>query len=345
MGGETAAMRVLVTGGGGFLGSWVCRLLRQRGDEPVGLQRSDSPVLKALGVQQRRGDILEPAALQEAMADCDAVIHTAGLAGPWGPESRFHAINVTGTHNVLDSCRALGIDRLVFSSSPSVAHGGGDIEGADESLPYPAGYKAAYPRTKALAEQAVMAANDPAGSGLRTVSLRPHLVWGPGDNHLLPRLMERATQGPVRLPGMRKLIDTVYVENAAQAHLLALDALERNPACHGKTYFISNDEPWPQAEVIGALLEARGVSAIYGPLAPWLAHAAGAVCESLWRATGRQSEPPVTRWSAEQLATAHWYDISAARRDLNFIPVVSMHEGLQRLRHWQGDGAAGDVSA
>jgi nucleoside-diphosphate-sugar epimerase len=331
-------MKVLVTGGGGFLGSWVCRLLQARGDTAIGLQRSHSSILQALGVQQAQGDILDIDTLQQAAQGCDAVIHTAGLAGPWGAEDRYHAINVTGTENVIKACRAVGIRRLVFSSSPSVAHGGGDIEGGDERLPYPASFKAAYPRTKALAEQAVMSAN---GAALHSVSLRPHLVWGPGDNHLLPRLIERARQGAVRLPGAAKLIDTVYVENAAMAHLQALDALDSNPACHGQTYFISNDEPWPQARIIEALLEASGEPANTRAMPALLAHVAGALCEALWHVTKRPGEPPVTRWSAEQLATAHWYDISAAKRDLGYRPVVTMQECLRRLANWQGNGAAG----
>lgn len=336
-------MKVLVTGGGGFLGSWVCRLLRQRGDEAIGLQRSDSAILDSLGVEQRRGDILEFETLKTAMQGCEAVIHTAGLAGPWGPEDRYQAINVTGTGNVIEACRAHNIRRLVFSSSPSVAHGGGDIEGGDESLPYPSNFKAAYPRTKALAEQAVMAANDASPAGLHTVSLRPHLIWGPGDNHLLPRLLERAAQRPISLPGASKLIDTVYIENAARSHLDALDALNKNPDCHGKTYFISNGEPWTQARIIKALLEASGSSAEVRAMPAWLAHLAGTVCEGIWKVSERDDEPPITRWSAEQLTTAHWYDISAAQRDLGYSATISIEEGLSLLRNWMGDGAAGNV--
>ncbi len=321
-------MRVLVTGGGGFVGQAVCRALAARGDQAVAFQRGAGEALAGTGIEIARGDIRDADQLRQAAAGCQAVIHTAGKAGPWGDPAEYEAINVDGTRQVIAACRALGIERLVHTSSPSVVHGGGDIEGGDESLPYPAHFKAAYPETKARAEQDVLAAN---GATLRTVALRPHLVWGPGDNHLLPRLVERARQGPLKLPGADKLIDTVYIDNAAQAHLDALDALEERPACHGKAYFISNGEPWPQGRIIAALLEAVGVEAEIRPISPRVAQVVGMMAEWWWRRQRLDSEPPVTRWSAEQLSTAHWYDLSAARRDLGYRVDISISEGLRRL--------------
>ncbi len=322
-------MKILVTGGGGFLGQAICRQLAARGDEPVAFQRSAATALTAAGIEERRGDIRSSREVLAAATGCQAIIHTAGKAGAWGDPADYRGINVDGTQHVLDACRALGIERLVFTSSPSVVHGGGDIEGGDESLPYPHHYAAPYPETKAEAEQRVMAAN---GDGVHTVALRPHLVWGPGDNQLLPRLVQRARRGSLRLPGADKLIDTVYIDNAARAHLLALAALDARPACRGRTYFISNDDPWPQAAIIGALLEAAGVKTQIRAVPAGAARIAGALLEGWWRLARREDEPPLTRWSAEQLATAHWYDISAARRDLDYTPLVSMTDGLQRLR-------------
>jgi len=323
-------MRVLVTGGGGFLGSAICRRLLLRGDEAIACQRSAAPELERLGAKVVRGDLQDAALIGQAAAGCDAVIHTAGKAGPWGPDCDYHAVNVTGTENVIAACRTHGIRHLVHTSSPSVTHCGGDIEGGDESLPYPGHFPAAYPATKALGEQMVLAAN---GENLKTVALRPHLVWGPGDPHLLPRLLERTAGGRgLKLPGGNKLIDTVYVDNAAQAHLLALDCLVNNGPCAGKAYFISNGEPKTQAEIIGALLEAAGREVKIGSVSPTVAKAAGAIVETAWKALRLKSEPPITRWAAEQLSTAHWYDISAARRDLGYEPEISIAEGLQRLR-------------
>lgn len=326
-------MKILVTGGGGFLGLAICRQLLAQGDEPIAMQRSEAAALAAMGVAQRCGDIRQPEDVRAAAAGCAAIIHTAGKAGAWGDPAVYHAINVDGTQHVLDACRALGIRRLVFTSSPSVAHGGGDIEGGDESLPYPDHYAAPYPQSKAIAEQRVMAASD---GELNTVALRPHLVWGPGDNQLLPRLVQRARRGTLKLPGAGKLIDAVYIDNAAHAHLLALAALDGNPACHGRTYFISNDEPWPQAQVISALLAAAGVDARIKAIPATAARFVGALAEGWWRLSRRRDEPPLTRWSAQQLSTAHWYDISAARRDLGYKPLLSMDEGLARLREAVG---------
>jgi nucleoside-diphosphate-sugar epimerase len=321
-------MKVLVTGGGGFLGQAICRQLQQRGDTPIAFQRREVPALAASGIEQRCGDVRQFEALRAASAGCDAVIHTAGKAGAWGDPAEYHAINVQGTCQVIAACRAQGIQRLVFTSSPSVVHGGGDIENGDESLPYPGHFSAAYPRTKALAEQAVIAANS---EQLHTVSLRPHLVWGPGDNQLLPRIIERARRGTLRLPGAHKLIDTVYIDNAAHAHILALAALDKQPACRGKAYFISNGEPWAQQRIIAALLAAVGVPAQIKPVPAGLAMLTGAAMEAWWRLRKREDEPPLTRWSAEQLCTAHWYNLRAAREELGYAPLYTTEQGLGLL--------------
>ena len=322
-------MKILVTGGGGFLGGAVCRLLLSRGDEVTAYQRSEAPDIEVLGGTCIRGDLLDRELLEQTANGCDAVIHTAGKAGVWGSYESYHRANVTGTENVINACRSSEIRYLVHTSSPSVAHGGGDIEGADESLPYPEHFSSPYPETKALGEQLVMAAND---ESLRTVSLRPHLIWGPGDPHLLPRLLERAKSGRLALPGARKLIDTIYVDNAAHAHLLGLDCLQRGGECSGKTYFISNDEPLAQEEIIRGLLGAAGMKPVIREISPAVAKTAGMVMESAWKLLRIGSEPPVTRWSAEQLSTAHWYDISAAKKELGYVPLVSIAEGLEMLK-------------
>jgi len=322
-------VNVLVTGGGGFLGSAICRQLLTRGDQVIAYQRSDAPELRKLGVRVVQGSIGDANQLKTAAKGMDAIIHTAAKAGLSVNYDDYHAPNVIGTGNVIETCHARNIKKLVFTSSPSVTHSDGDIEGGDETLPYPETYNSPYPQTKALSEQMVMAASSPE---LHTVSLRPHLIWGPGDNHLLPKLMERAKRGKLRLPGPGKLIDTVYIDNAAMAHLLALDKLESNPELiGGKTYFISNDEPMAQGEIIRSLLNAAGVEVDIQAISPRLAITAGSVIEAGWKLFGVKSEPPLTRWSAEHLSTAHWYDISAAKRDLGYSAKISIAEGLERL--------------
>ena len=318
-------MKVLVTGGGGFLGSAICRQLLARGDEVIAYQRSASEELEQLGIRIIQGSITDAELLNTALKGVDAVIHTAAKAGIWGAYDDYFGPNVTGTENVISACLNNNIHKLVFTSSPSVTHADGDIEGGDESLPYAEHYNSPYPATKALAEQMVMAANCPE---LHTVSLRPHLIWGPGDNHLLPKLLERAKSGKLKLPGPDKLIDTIYIDNAARAHLLALDHLQSDPEIvGGKTYFVSNDEPLPQSQIIGGLLKATGLEVEIQPISPRIAIAAGTLLETGWKLFGLKSEPPITRWSAEHLSTAHWYDISAAKRDLGYKIEITVAEG------------------
>jgi nucleoside-diphosphate-sugar epimerase len=322
-------MKILVTGGGGFLGGAICRQLLARGDEVIAYQRSPDTGLEKLGVKIIQGNITDPETLGKAIQGVDAVIHTAAKAGQWGPYDDFYQPNVIGTKNVISACLSNDIHKLVFTSSPSVTHSDGDVEGGDESLPYAKHYNAAYPATKALAEQMIMAANC---ADLHTVSLRPHLIWGPGDNHLLPGLLERAKSGKLRLPGPEKLIDTVYNDNAAKAHLLALDRLQSNPnTVGGKTYFISNDEPLSQRQIIGGLLKAAGIDVDIQPVSPRIAIAAGTLLENTWKLFKLKSEPPITRWAAEHLSTAHWYDISAAKRDLGYQAEISINEGMKIL--------------
>lgn len=329
MGHGKVVMKILVTGGGGFLGSAICRQLVARGDEVTAFQRSANPDLEKLGVSVVQGNLTDPELLSSVVNGKDAVIHTAARAGIWGDYDVYYQPNVVGTKNVIAACLEHAVHKLVFTSSPSVVHGGGDIEGGDESLPYPDEFSSPYPATKAMAEQLVMAADGP---GLRTVSLRPHFIWGPGDNHLLPTLMDRAKRGKLRLPGPKKLIDTIHVDNAAHAHLLALEKLESDPdTVGGKTYFISNDEPLPQAEIISGLLRTTGMEVDIQVISPRVAQTAGAVLETIWGLLKLKSEPPLTRWSAEHLSTAHWYDISAAKRDLGYSPQITIAEGLKKM--------------
>lgn len=324
-------MKILVTGGGGFLGQAICRQLRARGLDVSSFNRGLYPALDTIGVRQIPGDLADADAVGRAFEGHDAVFHNAAKAGAWGPYADYHRANVIGTNNVLAACRAHGIGKLIYTSTPSVTHRATHpVEGGNEAnTPYGEHFKAAYPITKLIAEKAVLAANDP---GLATVALRPRLIWGPGDNQLLPRLVERARSGRLRFVGDgNNRIDTTFVENAAQAHLDAFDHLAPNAACAGKPYFISNGEPKPLREVVNALLRAAGASEVSGSIPFAIAYAAGAVMEGLWKLLPIAGEPPMTRFLAEQLATPHWYDISAARRDFGYMPKVRFEEGLELL--------------
>ncbi len=323
-------MNALVTGGAGFLGKAIAARLVERGDGVRSFSRGAHPELEGLGIESIRGDLADADAVAEAARDCDVVFHVAARVGGWGPRAEYRRTNVTGTANVIDACRRNGIGRLVYTSTPSVAHAGGDVEGADESLPYATHFEAAYPETKAEAERLVIAANDDTRA---TVALRPHLVWGPGDEQLMPRLLERARSGRMRLVGMQdKLVDATYVDNAAEAHLLAADRLTPGAACAGRAYFVAQGEPAPASEWINGVLAAAGLPPVERRVPASVAWLAGLAAEALYTFLRREDEPPITRFAATQLATAHWYDLSAARRDLGYVPSVSTAEGMARLR-------------
>ncbi|HEX4589938.1 MAG TPA: NAD-dependent epimerase/dehydratase family protein [Gemmataceae bacterium] len=325
-------MNALVTGGGGFLGGAIVRLLHGRGDTVRSFSRKHYSALEEVGIEQVQGDIADLPAVERAVAGCDVVFHVAAKAGVWGPAAEYYRANVVGTENVIAACRKHGVRRLVFTSSPSVVTTGHDIAGGNESLPYPRNYLAEYPRTKALAERLVLAANGP---DLATVSLRPHIIWGPGDNHLIPRLIARARAGKLRQVGDgTNRTDVTYVENAAMAHLAAADRLAPGSPVAGKAYFISQGEPvlvWP---FINRILGLAGLPPVTRKIPLGVAYAAGAVLESIYKLTGRTDEPRMTRFLAVQLGTSHWFDISAARRDLGYEPAVTVDEGLKRLGEW-----------
>jgi 2-alkyl-3-oxoalkanoate reductase len=322
-------MNALVTGGGGFLGGAIVRRLAGRGDRVRSLSRGRYPALDALGVEQIQGDLADAGAVEAAVAGGDVVFHVAAKAGVWGPYAEYHRANVVGTQNVLSACRKHGVRRLVYTSSPSVVFDGRDMEGVDESAPYPKHYEAAYPKTKAEAERLVLAANGP---DLATVALRPHLIWGPGDNHLVPRILERGRAGRLRRIGRaNKRIDSTYIDNAADAHVLAADRLAPGSPVAGKAYFISNGEPIPLWDLVNRILAAGGGAPVTRIVPVWLAYAAGWLTETVYAALRRRDEPPLTRFVVRELTTAHWFNITAARRDLGYEPKMSTKEGLRCL--------------
>lgn len=331
-----AGQRALVTGGGGFLGKAIVMLLLERGLKVRSLSRGDYPELRARGVEVVRGDIAEAEAVAGACADCDVVFHAAALPGVWGPYEAFYRTNFLGTVNVVEACRAARIPRLVYTSSPSVVFHGGDMENVGESVSYPEHFKAAYPETKSMAERYVLRAN---GDTLRTVALRPHLIWGPGDNHLIPRIVARARTGRLRRVGNNhNRVDTVYIDNAAEAHLQAADHLTPAAAVAGKAYFISQGEPQPLWDIVDRILDAAGEPPLTKSIPAPVAYAVGAVLEGVYGTLGLKGEPLMTRFVAKELSTAHWFDLGAAKRDFGYEPSVSLDEGFERLKAWFESG-------
>lgn len=336
----------LVTGGTGFLGRRLVERLLAQGRSVTVLARHAAPDLAARGVRFVTCDLAEAGRVREACRGAETVFHVGAKVGVWGPYRDYHGPNVAGTHALLEGCRIHGVARLIHTSTLSVVYHGRDIAGADESLPLTTACPAAYPLSKAIAERAVLAANS---SALRTMALRPHLVWGAGDPHLVPRVVARARAGRLRIVGSgRNRVDLVHVENVVDAHLLAEQALGAAPnpkpktqdskplgapppAAAGRAYFITNGEPVVLWDWINGLLRAIDVPPVTRRLSLGAAEALGAACEALWRALPLAGEPPMTRFVARELALDHWVDISAARRDLGYQPRVSMTDGTAEL--------------
>jgi 2-alkyl-3-oxoalkanoate reductase len=320
---------VLVTGGGGFLGSAIVRMLRAEGQTVRSLTRHAYPDLDALGVAQFLGDVADPEVVSRAVAGCLTVFHVAAKAGLWGPYSQYHHCNVVGTQKVIAACREHGVRRLLYTSSPSVVFTGHDLEGVDESVPYAKHYDAAYPATKAIAEKLVLANND---STLATVSLRPHLIWGPGDHNILPRIYARARARRLFRIGPRNpLIDMTYIDNAALAHLLAADRLEPGSPISGRAYFIAQGQPVPLWDMVNRFLEIAHLPPVKQSIPLPLAVILGGFLETVYTLFRLPGEPRMTRFLARELSTAHWYNLDAARRDLGYSPRVDIEEGMRRL--------------
>jgi nucleoside-diphosphate-sugar epimerase len=335
---ERLAMSTLVTGGTGFLGRRLVERLLAEGRHVTVLGRTSSPELEVRGVRFVRASLDDADTVRSACAGIETVFHVAAKVGAWGRYDDFFCTNVAGTRALLDGCRTQGVRRLVYTSTPSVVYNGRDLAGADESLPLTTDCPSPYPLTKAIAEREVLAANSPA---FRTVALRPHLIWGVGDPHLVPRVLARARAGRLRIIGDGKnRVDMVHVENAVDAHLLAEAALQAfhvlrekpagaDPA--GRAYFITNGEPVVLWDWINQLLLALGEPMVTKKISLGAAMMAGAVCEAMWNLLPLRTEPPLTRFIAAELAKDHWFDISAARRDLGYAPKMSMAAGTAEL--------------
>lgn len=329
-------MKALVTGGGGFLGRAIVERLLAEGHDVAILARGSYPEVEALGVTTLRGDIGDPAAMTHAAEGRDVVFHVAAKAGVWGDRAEFRRTNVEGTANVVAACRAAGVPRLVHTSSPSVVFDGKDhVDATADGLPYPARFDAIYPETKAAAERLVLDANGPS---LATVALRPHLVWGPRDPHLLPRLFARARAGKLRRvgPGDNR-VSVTYVDNAAAAHVQAAAALAPGAACAGRAYFVNDPAPialWPW---LNALFGRLGIPPVTRGVPLWAGLAAGSTAEAAWSLLGLAGEPPLTRFVALQLATTHTYDVGPAVRDFGYAPPVGPEEAVERTVGWWRD--------
>ena len=318
---------VFITGASGFIGGKVAERLLAAGRRVRVLARRPLPHLEKLGAEVVSGDLDDTAALRRGCAGAGTVFHVAGRVGVWGPAADFFQVNVDGTRHVIAACHAAGVRRLVYTSSPSVVYHGGDLSGVNESAPLCTAAPCAYPTSKAAAECLVSNAHS---AELTTVSLRPHLVWGPGDRNVVPRVLALAQKGKLKIIGSGKnRVDVTHITNVVDAHLLA----ERADAARagGQAYFITNGEPVLLWDWINQLLRGLGRPEITQQVSLGTAYLAGGVMEVFWRVLPLKGEPPMTRFVAKEMATDHWFDISAARRDLGYAPRVTMAAGTAEL--------------
>ena len=326
---------ILVTGGGGFLGRHIVNLLLERGDSVSIFNRSTHKDLEDRGVTCFTGDLRDYEAVKKAVEGKDTVFHVAAKAGVWGPIKDYYGINFTGTENILKACKEYAVKKLIYTSSPSVAFGTEAIENGDESLPYPESYLTSYPETKAKAEKMVLGANS---TELLTCALRPHLIWGPGDNHLIPRVLETAKSGKLMQVGDgSNLVDITYVENGAKAHIQAEEALKPGSAVAGQAYFIGDQKPVNLWQWINDLLKAAGVNPVTKSISYKKAKTAGAVLECIYKVLPLKGEPRMTRFVAAQLAKSHYFSHDKANKDFGYNPQIDNEEGMKRTIEWLGE--------
>ncbi len=318
----------LVTGGGGFLGKALCQALLQRGYQVRALARGYYPELEAQGVQFFRSDLADPnVEFSEIFAGVDAVFHVAAKVAMWGEYEDFYKVNVLGTRRILHACRQHSIRKLIYTSSPSVVANGHNLRGVDESQTYPQKYIANYPKTKAIAEKEVLAANS---DNFFTCALRPHLIWGPGDTNLLPTILKRARQGRLlRVGNGLNRVDITYIDNCVAAHLCAFDALEHTPEARGKAYFISQGEPVELWSWIDQVLKLNGLPPVKRKVSASLAYAIALLCELFAGFLRLRKEPLLTRFLVEEMSTDHFFNINRARSLLGYNPEVSTAQGME----------------
>ena len=308
-----------------MLGRSTAERLLRRGDEVTVLQRRPA----GLDAREVLGDVADQDVVRRAARSQDAVVHLAAKVDVVGRRADYVRANIDGTRSVVDGCLQAGVGRLVHVSSPSVAHAGHPLVGAGADPADPASARGLYSWSKAVAEQLALGADSDA---LPVLAVRPHLVWGPGDTQLVARIVERARAGRLPVIGTGgALIDTTYVDNAAAALVAAVDVC--GPV-HGEALVVSNGEPRPVRDMLDRLCDAAGVPGPVRRVPVPVALLAGAAVDSVWAVTGRQDTPPLTRFLAEQLSTAHWFDQRRTREALGWIPEVSLEEGFGRLAAW-----------
>lgn len=324
--------RVIVTGGGGFVGRAIVKQLLKEGIDCAVIGRSKYPEVEKLGVKCFQGDISDCDFVIDSLKGFDTVFHVAALAGIWGSWTNYYKTNVIGTENIILGCQSNNIPVLVYTSTPSVVFDQKNIVNGNEALPYPKKFLCNYAKSKVIAEKLILSV---AQNELKTCSIRPHLIWGPGDPHLIPRLIQRGKAGSLKIvgSGLNK-VDITYIDNVAHAHILAAKNLFSSETAAGKAYFIGQERPvelWPW---INEIFQKLDIEEVKSKVSLPVAYAAGGILELVFGLLNVKGEPRMTRFLAEQLAKSHYFSHSNARQDLGYHPIISIEEGMDRLMFW-----------
>ena len=324
--------KVLVTGGGGFVGKSIVKMLIERGVVCRVVGRNFYPEIEAMGAESLKGDVSDPVTMIAATRGVDTVFHVAALAGIWGPWKNYYNSNVLGTKNVLDGCRINKVPRFIYTSTPSVVFNQHDIIEGDESLPYATKFLCNYAKSKEMAEKLVLAANS---ASLLTCAIRPHLIWGPGDPHLIPRLVESGRKRKLKIVGKgENMVDISYVDNVANAHILASQNLSDTQTAAGNAYFIGQETPVILWDWINSLFSRLNIPEVTFSVSYPAAYGVGGLLECIYHLSRSQKEPQMTRFLAQQLSKSHYFSHKKAEKDLGYYPVVSTEEGMERLMQW-----------
>lgn len=314
------------------MGMALIKRLIKEGHKVTSFSRREYPLHWALGIASIQADITDYEAVEKACENRDVVFHIAAKVGIWGEYDSYYSINVTGTRNVIEACRKQGVGRVVFTSSSSVVFDGSDLDGIDETYPYPAKYHSHYSATKAMAEQLIIESNS---VSLKTISLRPHLVWGPYDAHLIPGILKRASSGKLRRIGDKEhFIDTTYIDNMVDALLLAAESLQTEPEAAGRNFFITNGEPARVWDFVNSIIQIAGHEPVQKKIPEKVAMFAAGTSEFFHKTFRVKSEPFMTRFAIKEICTNHWFDISSARDILGYNPSVSYAEGFKNLKDY-----------
>lgn len=322
------ATTVFVTGGSGFIGGRLIGRLVREGTAVRALARSEGSARRVaeLGAEPVRGDLGDRDALAAAAQGAELAFHLAAHLGDWGRWEDFERDNVTGTRNVLDACAGSGVRRFVHCGTEAALMAGKPLVAVDESAPLRPDSRAPYSATKARAEQAVREANR---DGFETVVLRPRFVWGKGDTTLLPEMAAAVESGRFAwLGGGRNLTATTHVENVVEGLLLAA---ERGRP--GEAYFVTDGEPVVFREFVTEMLATQGVMPPDRSLPAWTAAPLARIAEAAWKLLPLPGAPPMTTFRAWILTQECTIDISKARRELGYEPVISREQGLAELAH------------